>query len=118
MASPDRCHAQHFVGGCYSGPTFSDAVIDHCGHPGEHSGLVDGIAIGLSIDKVAYALVDLENLEDANPSPIAGSAASLATFGFVDRFAGLEPERTEARIVREISWGQVTFRLAAIAKLA
>src|SRR5258707_4432792 len=103
MASPDRRNAQNFVGRCYPGSAFSHAVIKHRGHPGLHCGLVDGIAVGLAMDKVAYALVDFQNLKDANPSPVPGAAASLAAFGFVDRFTDPEPERIEARIRGEVS---------------
>src|ERR1700730_2906950 len=103
MGSPDRGDAQNFVGRRYPGSAFSHAVIKHRGHPGLHRGLVDGIAVGLAMDKVAYALVDFQNLEDANPPPVPGAAASLATFGFVDRFADPDPERVEAGIRREVS---------------
>src|SRR5215471_20155987 len=118
MASPDRRDAQNFAGGCYSGPAFGHAVIDHGGHPGLYRSLVDGVAVGLCIDKTAHTLVDLQDLEDADPAPVPGAAASLATFGLVDRLPDPEPERIEAGIVGEVGRRKLALRLAAIAKLS
>src|SRR5262245_22296393 len=107
MASPDRGYAQNFVGGGYSGPTFRDAVVNHGGHPSLHRGLVDGIAVSVGVNKAADALLDLQDLEYPDPSPVPGAAAPLAALRFVDRFAELEPQGAEPRIIGKVGEPEV-----------
>src|SRR5262245_19675220 len=117
MASPDGGNAQNFAGRRYSGPAFCHTVVDHGGHAGAHRGLVDSVAVGLGVNEAEYAFVNLQDLEDADTSPVPGTAASLAAFGFVDCFADGETERTKARIGCDVGRSKVVFDLAAVAQL-
>src|SRR5579871_2836606 len=117
MASPYGGNAQNFAGRCYAGPALRDAVVNHRGHAGLYRRFVDDIAVGLGADEAAYALIDRQDLEHTDPSSVAGAAATLAALWFIDRFPGLEPERTESRIVGEVGRSKIVSRLAAVAQL-
>ena len=62
---------------------------------------------------LAHLALHVDGLEHADPPAIAGAAAALAPFGFIDRVALREAEIGEPRVLVEIRPAQTAALLAA-----